>query len=449
MLAIFFDEDIEEIHFNFKCVDVISYYIDNQFKERFDLIVGNPPYVKQQNIKKEYRTILEKNFNTIVSNYNLYYSFIEIATSILSQNGRILLLVPNYLLKIKSAQTLRQFLLLNNFFEKIVDFKANRLFEGVETYSMIVQLKKNSTSLSFKTVENNVTSVLDLENQSWQVLPSESLSSETINLVSDNERQLIENVSSQLLQLDISTGIATQKDKLYLIDYIEEINGTEKFYKLYNDQKYEIESELIVKIIKGSSTSAKIPRKQYIIYPYKRNPKPSLIPLKELKTSYPKALTYFKAAHNDLLSRSGEYTENDWYRYGRTQSLDRDMPKIIFPTNSDVPKFKYFEDKALFYNGYAVFGIKNTIQNFNDLKLLEIILNSSLMENFMKLTSYFIGGGYVSYQKKYLEKFTIPLLSDEQKAYLLYLHANDDKQGIDNYIYTLYHLDHAAYQVLV
>lgn len=67
LLAIYFDEDIKEIKYNLSCCDFIDIYLDKRNELLFDLVVGNPPYVKQQNIAKEYRPKLEHNFYTIIS----------------------------------------------------------------------------------------------------------------------------------------------------------------------------------------------------------------------------------------------------------------------------------------------------------------------------------------------------------------------------------------------
>ncbi|WP_222843157.1 hypothetical protein, partial [Lactiplantibacillus plantarum] len=82
---------------------------------------------------------------------------------------------------------------------------------------------------------------------------------------------------------------------------------------------------------------------------------------------------------------------------GRSQALNRVDPKIIFPTNTVKPQFHYVNEKALFYNGYAIYGLKNQLSSELDMQCIEIILNSKLIERFMKITSYYIGGGYVSY----------------------------------------------------
>lgn len=446
-VALYYGEDVEEIKFNLFEVDTIEHFLNNKFSRKFDLLVGNPPYVKQQNIDKSLRLNLENNFETISSNYNLYYAFIEMNTKLLSDEGRVLLLVPNYILKIKSASELRKYLINSQYFEKIIDFKSYKLFEGIDTYSMVLQLKNKSPKLYFKSLSKDMETIFEINSEPWQSINLNNNNIETINLASPEEQTLIKKVQDQVLELEISTGIATLKDKVYLIDHIEIGSNSKKFYKLFKGCMYQIESDLVMKIIKGSgsSKSAEI-KEQYIIYPYEVFfGKVSLIPLEKMERDFPLALNYFKEVYNELLTRSGNYTDFDWYRYGRSQSLDKYIPKIIYPTNTDKPKFRYFNDKALFYNGYAVFGIKNRVLSTREMLLLEIILNSELMEKFMTLTSYFIGGGYVSYQKKYLEKFKIPDLNEDQKDKIFNLNELNDKKLLNKFIYSIYELDYETY----
>lgn len=439
IICVYYGEDVEEIDFNIVEADTIQLYLQKEIAQKFDIIVGNPPYVKQQNINKDYRKILKDNFITIDSNYNLYYAFIEIAMNMLSDGGEILYLVPNYLLKIKSATKLRAYLLNQGAFKRIVDFKSMPLFSNVGTYSMVLNLEKNSYHTKYKVPENNNTTMKDLQSQCWSITTINN--PETINLTSEKEKKIIDSVEGQFYELDISTGIATQKDSLYLIDDYKLIEGKYTFIKKNNNKVYNIEPSVVMKIIKGSGASKKNEvKEQFIIYPYKNDGNTtSLININTLKKNYPNLYQYFMDTKTELKSRSGidNTDDKEWYRYGRSQALTRTMPKIVFPTNTKYPQFQYFDDFALFYNGYAIYGIKNLSCSAKDMKCLELILNSSLIDKFMKLTSYYIGGGYVSYQKKYLSKVTIPFMNEEQKDALL---TSKSMKEINKLVYQLYGL---------
>lgn len=443
LVSLYYGENIEKITPNIRVTDSLVYFKKNN-QSMFDLVIGNPPYVKQQNIDIDYREFLLDNFETINSNYNLYYAFIETSLSIIRPNGKAILLIPNYLLKIKSATTLRNYLIQGGYISRIVDFRENKMFNNIDTYSMIIELKNNSLEKQYKIVENE-RSFSELLNKKWKILLDNQITKNSINLVNEKESKLIDKVSGQLYTLDISTGIATQKDKLYLIDQYDD--SLTKYYKIYNGKKYPIEKELIVKLYKGSGQKEFDIKYNYIIYPYviKDNQNAELIPIEVLRTEYPDAYRYFIDAKEELLTRSGVKDDHEWYKYGRSQSLTKFEPKILFPTNTLKPNFNLIKDRGLFHNGYAIFGLLHKETNIKDLEVITAILNSELIGKFMYLTSYFIGGGYLSYQKKYIQKVTIPPLTDDIKEKILIYKSKNLANELDRYIYRIYNLDHNDY----
>lgn len=436
LITEYYGEDSTSLHINIFVGDTIQYFLSRNIEFDFDLIVGNPPYVKQQNIDKETRNILTTNFTSIEANYNMYYAFIEMALSVVKDTGRTLLLVPNYLLKIKSAQSLRKLLLTDNSLERIIDFQSTKLFDDIDTYSIILQTKSNSSYLNYKILNS-----LDDKNESnvpWTSVTSRNINSETINLLTNDEQIFIDHIAEQPNELVISTGIATLKDRAYLIDYVED----GKFIKLYDGKKYEIDSRYVVPITKGSTNSktesTDLNTMKFIIYPYKLIcGQATLVPLNEIRENDPTLYEYFNTIRDVLETRSGSYSEENWHQFGRSQALSRFDSKIVFPTNSDIPKFRFISEWSLFYNGYAVFGLKNIEATDSLLHALTVILNSSITKKFMLLTSYYIGGGYVSYQKKYLEKFRIPELTPQSVVKLIDI-RDASRDIIDSFVADLY-----------
>lgn len=438
ILVEYFGENSSHLNIHLTVGDTLKLWRSGTLDRKFDLIVGNPPYVKQQNLDETQRNFLLHSFDSIDSNYNLYYAFVELSAKLIGDEGRALLLVPNYLLKIKSAESLRRFLVDRNYFERIVDFQFSKLFAGIDTYSMILQLKLSSDVVQFKNLEN-----LE-ESKQWTRVSASSLNTESINLVDEEEQQLIDIVKSQPNSLVISTGIATLKDKVYLIDEVhEDERGQLKFTNSIEDRSFDIEPDVVVPITKGSGASANaLPELKYILYPYHIvNGSAFLIDESEMANSYPQAFAYLQASKNILASRSGSYGEDEWYRYGRSQALTRFDSKIVFPTNTDHPKFRFVKEGSLLFNGYAVYGIENCASSERLLRALTVVLNSSLTDRFMRLTSYYIGGGYLSYQKKYIEKFRIPELDAEDIEALINIGECGTDSRINKLVQKIYGIE--------
>lgn len=107
-------------------VKINIYSFDSLFNEwrdylpsKPDYVIGNPPYVKVQTMKKDYVEKLKSNFNTTKSGgFNLFYAFIEKSMSELHEYGKLGFIIPNNFLKIKSGLDLRKYISKNNYLEK-------------------------------------------------------------------------------------------------------------------------------------------------------------------------------------------------------------------------------------------------------------------------------------------------------------------------------------------
>nr|CAA65917.1 LlaBIM [Lactococcus cremoris] len=415
-----------------------------------DFIIGNPPYVKIQELSSNQKKYLQQHYMSCKSgSYNLFYAFIELSLNILSENGKIGYIVPNHLLKMKSAFGLRALLVDSRSIYKVIDFKDNQLFSNAQTYSAILFLDKSEKShILYKNIQSNSNSVSmkkELKNKFDQIR-YDDVNPESINLLDEIELLNINKIENQPFTLNISTGIATQKDKLYLIDYTkkEVNNDKEYFVKKYNDTPFLIEKEITIPIIKGSgekkvNTNNNFYEFNRIIYPYE-NMNGNAVPISivSMKEKFPNTLNYFIAIKDELSKRNaGKPTVNIWYEYGRSQALNSHVPKIIFPTNSLNPNFVYFTDYALFNNGYAIYGVKNSVESI-DLDILAKILNSVIMKYYIENTSYMIGGGYFCFQKKYLKNFSIPHFEKDE---LTFIKNCDSKRELDLYLIEKYQLN--------
>lgn len=449
-------EDKNHIHFNIIVGDSTEKNILDSFNSEYlknrtiDFIIGNPPYVKIQELSLNQKKYLKEHYVSCKSgNYNLFYPFIELSLNILSDNGKIGYIIPNHFLKMKSAFGLRSLLLNSKSIYKIIDFKDNQLFTNAQTYSAILFLDKSEkNNILYKNIpsnSNNQSIRKELEKK-FDKFSYDDVNPESINLLDRTDLLNIQNIENQCFILDISTGIATQKDQLYLIDYTkkENVNGIDYFVKEYNNSSFLIEKEITIPIIKGSGEKKITSNENFyefnrIIYPYDNiNGNAVTIDIDVMKEKYPNTLNYFIAIENDLSKRnSGKPTVNIWYEYGRAQALNSYIPKIIFPTNSLNPNFVHFPDYALFNNGYAIYGFKNSAEKIN-LDVLSKVLNSIVMKYYIENTSYMIGGGYFCFQKKYLKNFSIPHFNENE---ITFIRNCTSKKELDLFLIEKYELD--------
>lgn len=403
------------IKYNLISADSLKENWNNLFKvERFDYIIGNPPYVNPHDMKKETVKFLKDNFKSTQEGvFNIFYAFIENGLNYLQEDGVLEYIIPNNVLTIKSANNLRDILQNRKSIESIIDFSDNMIFKPVRTYNCIIKLNKRcNEKFNYAVIDkcNNIEE--KLERIDYQCMETELLDKNGWKLVNKNTLDNIKKIEKQKMPIKefIRTGIATLKDGVYLVDC--DING---FYKNIDGTRFNIEPDIvkpIYKIPELKKCENENDAMQYIIFPYfKCKGTYKLIEEKELEQKYPNAYRYLEKMKSELEKRDkGKENPYGWYAYGRTQGLNKYGKKMLFPTFAKKPKFRYIENEnALFCNGYAIFENEKI-----SLNILGKILNSDIMKYYISNTSYAIEGGYYCYQKKYIEKFSIPEFNDNE-----------------------------------
>lgn len=400
------------------CDSLDSVWTEQLNIESCDFIIGNPPYVNPHDLNKKTVEFLKTSFCTTKSGvFNIYYAFIEQAMRYLSAQGTLGFIIPNNVLTIKSAKDLRAYLQNHYFLKEIVDFGDNMVFRPVRTYNCIIHLDtKKRTSFCYATIPSCDDIAERLNEVHFSTMETSQLDPNGWKLADPETRANLDKIEGQPLEIKtfIRTGIATLRDGIYMVE--EDQDG---FYQMVDGERLKIESELVTTLYKIPELKNNVDLHtiaRHIIFPYiKKNGKYVLIPETELKEKYPCTYTYLLTQKEELDCRDkGKPNPAGWYAYGRTQGLNKYGKKLLFPTFSNKPKFTYVEDEScLFCNGYAVFEDPAV-----PLDILCKILNSSIMDYYVRQTSYPIEGGYYCYQKKYIEHFSIPSLTEKEINFL-------------------------------
>jgi hypothetical protein len=109
----------------------------------FDIVIGNPPYVRMELIKA-IKPYLAKHYAVAADRADLYAYFYERGVGLLKEGGRLGFISSSTFFRTGSGEALRKFLSEGAAIETIVDFGDAQLFEGVTTYPAIVALRKAS-----------------------------------------------------------------------------------------------------------------------------------------------------------------------------------------------------------------------------------------------------------------------------------------------------------------
>ena len=259
-------------------------FIKTQNYTKYDNIIMNPPYIKTQDLSKEYRNYLKTNFDILNNGIiDIYYAFIIKCLDLLKTDGILVSITPNSYLYNKSSLRLRKYLFDNKYISEIIDFDDKKVFPNVSVYCCITVFTKTDKQYI---IYNNK-----------QILYTDIIKNYSLfNTTSTNNLKLKDICK-------IRNGIATLRDKIY-------IHST----KLYDELCWK-------KITKGNT-------ERFIIYPYKEG---IIIDEEEFSKENPLTYEFLSSQKNELSKRDkGNKTYPRWYSYGRTQSLKYSKKMCVY-----------------------------------------------------------------------------------------------------------------------
>ena len=126
---------------------------DKGIFEGFDVIIGNPPYISLESLKKESKVYAgmigrEEGTNHRVKVYtthetrgDIYSLFVERGLQLLKKNGSLSYILPNKWMKVGYGKPLRKLFLKQNL-TQVIDFDDNQIFEDATTYTCIIRMTK-------------------------------------------------------------------------------------------------------------------------------------------------------------------------------------------------------------------------------------------------------------------------------------------------------------------
>lgn len=348
-------------------------------EEKIDVIIGNPPYVNTENMKKllnsKELSVYKNKYTTSKGQYDKYFIFVERAIEKLKYDGYMCYIIPNKFAKIKAGESLRDLISKNKYICEYVDFGAKQIFkkQNKTVYSSILSLQKSSHS-EFKYVEvDNLSSWFAGENEKTMKLNTNVISDLPWALVAEMEKmnlinEMYTNSVSLGQEADIFNGVQTSAEKIYRINGKDVINETpEGLIISDNGKEYKIEKDILKKYYKPMAGSERnigtydvYSTDKYIIFPYDSNGK--LYELSTMKNEYPGTMEYLEANYDELvpkqLNTGGKRDvplaeENTWYQYGRDQALKafNNRPKLIGGILSKKPRYLYDNEDLVIATG--------------------------------------------------------------------------------------------------
>lgn len=388
----------------------------------FDAIIGNPPYVRIQNMVK-YLPEEIKYYQNNISGYTVaesdtfdkYYLFIQRAISLIHSKGTIGYIVPNKFFIVKGGKALREFISSNCSIRKIIHFGVTQIFPNRSTYTAIVILDRQPrTQFEFKRIKNVITEFIPgeinyekYENKVYKVDPWIFVSKESEDIF----RKLHSNSIPLIDIAEIPVGLQTSADKIYIIEPVRETENSYVFKK--GASEYEVEKAICKPCLYDLSFSLfdSVKSNAQIIFPYLiEDGKANTFSEEYFQRNFPLSWAYLNLFKEPLSKRSiNGSKEPMWYQFGRSQSLTKfhDSPKLIWPVLSTKPSYIYDENNIQFTGGGN--GPYYALTSHNDYSLLFIlgIISHPLFEAMVKAGASEFRGAYYSHGKQFIENLPI------------------------------------------
>ena len=421
----------------------------------FDCIIGNPPYIRVQELKKwepEECEFYKATYKSAAKgNYDIYVVFIEKALQLLNSKGLMGYICPHKFWQAKYGEGIREIIVKGKYLKSIIDFTDQQVFKGATTYTAIhtfsqTQNKDDVTYTAIYELIDGQTQCSAIDNkkyidgiislkanhpiniQPW-VFRSQSTESWCTN-ISKNTEPLI-NVAEQIF-----VGLQTSADTVFLFEDYEISKPTIKVYSKELNKQIFLEADLLKPVIRsGNIERYKAVPTVLVLFPYINNGNDAtIIPEVEMQESYPLAWEYLKTNEILLRSRESNKFDNDqWYGLMRKNIEKWEGPKIMVPYM--VTKLCAFYDDINNYYFVNVttggFGIRATKI---DPWLLTAFLCSNLLDKWFKGQAAKFHGGYFGANKQYIENLPIKIPKNKKEVNISKKIISYSKQIQDNFI---------------
>ena len=395
----------------------------------FDIVVTNPPYVKLQNLNDDYRQSLYESYPEFTTgSFSMAMLFLIAGYRLLSQSGMLGYITQNNIYTSLSGKGVRDFLQKNESLHTIIDFGHQKIFPDASAYTCLMFLDRIPRErLYFYRCDNPESELSTLDSADFHDIRTSGLNNDKWRLAPERHLRNLRKLESRgtpLGQLtDIKVGFATLRDSVFLIDR--------------DHTRLEIEPDVTapaIKIAKFSDERELRQNRLRVIKPYKKTGS-KWIPLEdgEFRQLYPNAYSYLKFHRSELSKRDkGKRRPDRFFEWGRSQCMEAPGPKLLTKTFNRGPNFLLDETDSLFCNGYSVKPRESGGLFFVpiNIRVLQKILNSWVMDYYARLTSFQIEGGYQCFQKNFIERFCIPEVISEQSNEIMLLERADLQEYI-------------------
>ncbi|GAB3026589.1 class I SAM-dependent DNA methyltransferase [Spirosoma pulveris] len=338
----------------------------------FDAIIGNPPYIRQEELGEKAKAHFKSTFKTYSGTADLYVFFVEQGFNILRPNGQFVYIMPNKWMRAGYGLGLRKFFKKERLIE-IDDFGDLQVFDDATTYPCVIQAQKAPPLTTFHAVNlQTLTYESGLKNYVVSIrfeIPLTAMSDEGWTLANAKQQSLRNKLAVNVLPLSkyidgkAYYGIKPGFTEAFVIDEIT------KKRLISEDPKSQ---EIIKPVLLGRDVKpyASVQPTRYLIFTRRG------IDINE----FPAIKNHLLAYREYLEPKPKDYKGKEWkgrksgtYKWYEVQDAvdyykEFDKPKIMYQKFQVKPAFVY-DEKGLYCNDSmwiitkadkALFGLLNS-----------------------------------------------------------------------------------------
>ncbi len=419
--------------------DFLTGPLDRLAQSRFDLIVGNPPYVAANRLDASQKDEFRARFRVAIGRIDLYALFFERALQLLAPHGRLAFITPNKFLTSESSGRLRKWILSTASIRKVASFRSHRVFEDAATVPCVTLLERSRAAAPFSFMEcavprgNRGPVVV----QTRQTLPHPVEGETPWFLANPGLLALARSIEAKHPRLGettsrISAGIATGRDRIFVLE-------TRTALEL------ELEPELRRAAVRGRDVlrNRVVQPDLEVIIPYlpQGSGKPALVRLED----FPRTFAYLESRRAELETRHCVRTwKKPWYDLHDPWTLDvAVLTKILVP---DVARFNRFAlDEGRCCPLHSAYYI---VPDKIDGAFLTAVLNSAPVEFLVRLMAPVVKDGFSRYRRQFLIGLPVPRATDRDRARIVRAVEDGDLEAADEFCTRLFGLSRAQLELV-
>lgn len=408
--------------------------------EHFDVVIGNPPYVRQELIADALMSEYRARYSTIYDRADIYIPFIERGLDSLNKSGQLGFICADRWMKNRYGGPLRQMVAKDFHLKIYVDMVDTPAFHSdVIAYpaiTVITREKPGATRIAHRPAIDSaaltsLARVLTAEARPDPKTGAKELQGVAVGsapwiLESSDQLALVRRLEKAFPTIEeagckVGIGVATGADQAYIGPF-EELD-------VEDDRKLPLAMtrDILDGVVKWRGFG--------VINPFA--PSGRLVDLAD----YPRLARHLNARRDEIAGRHvAQKAPDNWYR-----TIDRIYPEIAARPKLLIPDIKgqahiVYENEGLYPHHNLYFITSDTW----DLRALQAVLMSGIARLFVAIYSTKMRGGYLRFQAQYLRRIRVPAwadVSDRLRTTLVEAAESRDVEAANQAVFELYGLN--------